>query len=217
MSQIQAEFAGPNYLMSTYYRGGGYTTTNNLNVPTSGTICFSQFYGAVRATGGSVGYGPGTHYLAVPPLQWLTIDSRGGGGGGGGANIDVWAGSAGGAGGATHVYGAGSDVWAGGGAGGAGSNYYAGINYDGNGDPRAADGGGNSGAGGGAGGNGGVYGYTHGQRGGYGGRSVATYYPGGLTVGGTLTIVVGGGGGPGGGGTAGIEAGGNGTAYISWG
>lgn len=217
MSQIQTEFAGPNYWMSTYYRGGGYTTTNNLNVPASGAIWFSQFHGGVRATGGSGSWWPGNYGFYVPPYQWITIDVRGGGGGGGGANIDVWAGSAGASGGNSEVVGAGTHIVAGGGAGGQGSNYYAGVNYDGNGDPRAPDGGGNYGAGGGYGGNGGAYGYTHGQRGGYGGRAVYTYYPGQLAVGGYMAINVGGGGAPGGGGTSGIEGGGSGAIYISWG
>ena len=34
--------------MSQLYRGGGIVTTNNTNVPTSGTISLSQFYGATR-------------------------------------------------------------------------------------------------------------------------------------------------------------------------
>lgn len=216
-SQLRDEFGdwGPPNWMSHYYRGA-LTTTNNLNVPTDGPIWMSQFHGAVKAHPGSASYGPGTHHMGIPPFQWMTIDVRGGGGGGGGANVDVLPGSAGLKGGDSHVYNAGADVWAGGGAGGAGSNYYAGVNYP-SGNPQAGAGGGNHGGQGGAGGNGGAYALTHGQRGGNGGRHVITYYPGQLVVGGTLTIVVGSGGGHGGGGTSGIQNGGNGAVYISWG
>jgi hypothetical protein len=225
LSQIQAEFAGPNYWLSTYYRGGGYVTTNNTGVPSGGAIYFSQFYGAVRATSGSTSRGVGTSSLVVPPFQWLTIDVRAGGGGGGGSNIDTYPGSAGNGGGNSHVYNAGANVLAYAGNGGNGSNYYGGVNYDANGNPQAASGGSNGASnyvgGGASGGNGSAYGYSHGQRGGNGGRGVTTYYPGQLTVGGTLTIVVGGGGL--GGYAGGISAygraasGGDGAVYISWG
>lgn len=49
LSQIQAEFGGSNPIsLSEYYRGGPYTTPNNTNVPTSGAISISNFYGATR-------------------------------------------------------------------------------------------------------------------------------------------------------------------------
>jgi hypothetical protein len=49
LSQIQTEFGGSNPIsMSEYYRGGAYVTTNNTNVPTSGTIKISDFYNAVK-------------------------------------------------------------------------------------------------------------------------------------------------------------------------
>lgn len=49
LSQIQTEFGGSNPIsMSEYYRGGAYVTTNNTNVPTSGTIAISNFYNAVK-------------------------------------------------------------------------------------------------------------------------------------------------------------------------
>lgn len=49
LSQLQDEFGGSNPVyMSEYYRGGGLVTSNNGNVPTSGTIYMSQFYGAQR-------------------------------------------------------------------------------------------------------------------------------------------------------------------------
>jgi hypothetical protein len=46
LANIQTEFGGANPIsLSEYYRGGGYTTTNNTGVPTSGTISISNFYG----------------------------------------------------------------------------------------------------------------------------------------------------------------------------
>lgn len=49
LSDIQDEFGGANPIgLSEYYRGGAYTTDNNTNVPTSGAISVSNFYGAVR-------------------------------------------------------------------------------------------------------------------------------------------------------------------------
>ena len=54
---IQGEFGGdaPIYL-SEYYRGGAYTTNNNTNVPTSGTIALSNFYSAWRGILVTMGY-----------------------------------------------------------------------------------------------------------------------------------------------------------------
>lgn len=50
LGQIQSEFGGSNpiALAGEYYRGAGYTTENNTNVPTSGTIALSNFYSAYR-------------------------------------------------------------------------------------------------------------------------------------------------------------------------
>jgi len=49
LADIQTEFGGSNPIsLSEYYRGGAYVTSNNTNVPTSGTISLSNFYGAVR-------------------------------------------------------------------------------------------------------------------------------------------------------------------------
>ena len=49
LSDIQTEFGGSNPIsLSEYYRGGAYVTSNNGNVPTSGVITLSNFYGAVR-------------------------------------------------------------------------------------------------------------------------------------------------------------------------
>lgn len=48
LSQIQTEFGGANPIsLSEYYKGGVYVSGSNGNpIPTSGTISFSQFYGA---------------------------------------------------------------------------------------------------------------------------------------------------------------------------
>lgn len=49
LAQIQTEFGGSNPVgLSEYYRGGLYVTANNTNVPTSGAISLSNFYGAVK-------------------------------------------------------------------------------------------------------------------------------------------------------------------------
>lgn len=49
LDDIQTEFGGTNPIsLSEYYRGGAYTTSNNTNVPTSGAISLSNFYGAVK-------------------------------------------------------------------------------------------------------------------------------------------------------------------------
>ncbi len=49
LAQIQTEFGGSSPTsLSEYYRGGAYVTSNNTNVPTSGTISLSNFYGAAR-------------------------------------------------------------------------------------------------------------------------------------------------------------------------
>ena len=45
--KIQWEFGGTSPIqMNEYYRNGAYVTSNNTNVPTSGTISFANFYGA---------------------------------------------------------------------------------------------------------------------------------------------------------------------------
>jgi hypothetical protein len=49
LGDIQTEFGGTNPIsMSEYYRGGSFVTDNNTNVPTSGTIDFSDFYDGVK-------------------------------------------------------------------------------------------------------------------------------------------------------------------------
>jgi hypothetical protein len=47
LSQIQSEFGGSNPIsLSEYYRNGSYVNSNSSNIPTSGQIKFSNFYGA---------------------------------------------------------------------------------------------------------------------------------------------------------------------------
>lgn len=49
LSQIQTEFGGTNPIsLNEYYRGGAFVTSNNTNVPTSGVIRVSNFYGATK-------------------------------------------------------------------------------------------------------------------------------------------------------------------------
>jgi len=48
-SEIQTEFGGTNPIsVSEYYRGGSLVTNNNTDIPTSGTIDASDFYGGVK-------------------------------------------------------------------------------------------------------------------------------------------------------------------------
>jgi hypothetical protein len=49
LANIQTEFGGTNPIsLSEYYRSGIYVTDNNTNVPTSGVITMSNFYGALN-------------------------------------------------------------------------------------------------------------------------------------------------------------------------
>jgi hypothetical protein len=85
LGQIQGEFGGDApILLGEYYRGGAYTTNNNTNVPTGGTIALSQFYSAYY--GIIVGYDyfrePGTQftttlYLSAPGLPTIAIATGG--------------------------------------------------------------------------------------------------------------------------------------------
>lgn len=75
IANIQTEFGGSNPAsLSEYYRNGPYTTANNTNVPTSGTISMSGFRGAVRAltveyqligAGGAGGHGNHDSYATT--------------------------------------------------------------------------------------------------------------------------------------------------------
>lgn len=69
-TEIVAEFAdtAPHYL-SEFYRGAGKVPNNNTNVPTSGTIWFSNFYGAVNRVSLSVVYSTNTQQATVDPTS----------------------------------------------------------------------------------------------------------------------------------------------------
>ena len=57
LGQIQGEFGGDAPIsLGEYYRGGAYTTNNNTNVPTGGTIALSNFYSAWRGILVTMGY-----------------------------------------------------------------------------------------------------------------------------------------------------------------
>lgn len=218
LSQIQAEFGGPNYSISTYYRGAGYVTNNNLAVPTGGVIYFSQFHGGEKSFAGSRDFtSPGTYSFTVPVFSTIKFDPRGAGGGGGGSTYDAGAaGKAGTAGTDSVVKNGGTNLLYGnGGGGGAGSLYNiaaAGANGTGvGGDTNTTGGGSNGGAGG-------VYGATRGGKGGDGGRAVKTYATGEsghVYKGNVLTIIVGTRGTGGAGQVAGA-VGGHGAVYVDW-
>lgn len=67
LSQIKAEFGGPNNL-TAYYRGGTYVanTAANAAVPTSGAIKLKDFYGASAFTPVTRTYTTGTTTDTVP-------------------------------------------------------------------------------------------------------------------------------------------------------
>lgn len=70
LTQIQAEFGGSNPIsLSEYYRGGGLVTSNNTNVPTSGTISLSNFYGAVKQFAFTIS----TSYSSTQDLRTLAF------------------------------------------------------------------------------------------------------------------------------------------------
>ena len=79
ISDINTEFnrsATAQTSLSQLYRGGGIVTTNNTNVPTSGAISLSNFYGAQR--------GLDVEYLIVGGGACSNADDQAGGGGGAG-------------------------------------------------------------------------------------------------------------------------------------
>lgn len=221
MAQIQAEFGGPNYSLSTYYRGAGYTSANNTNVPASGLISLSNFRGAVKVVPGSRSFGVGTTSFTVPIYSQITFDLSAGGGGGGGpaASVNPPLGP-GGTGGASYV----SSAVAYGGTGGSNGHSLSVTGAPGA-HGTATGGNQNITAGGAPGGGGGAsyYGQASGGAGGYGARVIRTWYAGeaGAPVpGSVIGVVIGGGGAgappnyPGAGNYGG--AGGNGYGSASW-
>lgn len=70
LANIQTEFGGSNPIgLSEYYRGGAYVTSNNTNVPTSGVISLSNFYGAVK----QFSYTNTTQYSTPQDLRTLAL------------------------------------------------------------------------------------------------------------------------------------------------
>lgn len=70
LAQIQTEFGGVNPIsISEYYRNGLYVTSNNINVPVSGPIAFSNFYGSVRQFSFSIS----TNYSTPQDLRSLAL------------------------------------------------------------------------------------------------------------------------------------------------
>jgi hypothetical protein len=92
LANIQAEFGGSAPLnLSNYYKGGAYVTSTDYapNVPTSGRINLSDFYGAKKTTLTTLTFtNPGDNFFVLPSTFAgnLTIVTMTGAGGGGGGN-----------------------------------------------------------------------------------------------------------------------------------
>ena len=90
LSDIQAEFGGTDPIgLKEYYKGGAYVLTTDYapNVPTSGPISLSNFYGAKKNTLTTLTFNNAGDNIFVLPSTFagnLTIVSMSGGGGGGG-------------------------------------------------------------------------------------------------------------------------------------
>lgn len=70
LNDIKTEFGGSTPVqLSDYYRGGAYVTTNNTNVPTSGAISLSNFYGAVKQFSFTIS----TNYSTPQNLRTLAL------------------------------------------------------------------------------------------------------------------------------------------------
>ena len=91
LTDIQAEFGGTNPIsISEYYKGGAFVLTTDFapNVPTSGRINISDFYGARKTTLTTLTFTTAGDNLFVVPstvvgnLQIVTMTGGGGGGGG---------------------------------------------------------------------------------------------------------------------------------------
>jgi hypothetical protein len=90
LSDIQAEFGGTNPIsLSEYYKGGAFVLNTDYapNVPTSGTIKISDFYGARKTTLTTLTFTTvGDNFFTLPAtvVGNLVVTMTGGGGGGGG-------------------------------------------------------------------------------------------------------------------------------------
>jgi hypothetical protein len=90
LTTIQAEFGGPSPIsLGSYYKNGAYVTAASYapNVPTSGPIALSNFYGARQLQLFTFSYtGDGTLILPSTFFGSLIVNYMLGGGGGGGGN-----------------------------------------------------------------------------------------------------------------------------------
>ena len=90
LTDIQTEFGGTNPVSLTeYYKGGAFVLTTDFapNVPTSGTISISDFYGARKTTQTTLTFNTAGDNIFVVPASVvgnLLVTMTGGGGGGGG-------------------------------------------------------------------------------------------------------------------------------------
>lgn len=199
LAMIAAEFGGSTpYAMSQFYRGGGRVTANNTNVPASGAISLSNFYGTTKVVPGSAAYtSPGTYTFIVPAYTTLTADVRGAGGGGAGSRYTGYYIYYGDNGNYSYFNAPTGNVVGYGGNGGSGSNWNPPVGGVQGAHGAAVGGDSNITGGGSPGGQGSVItlaGSLYGGPGGYGGRAVKTWALGQLTPGTAITIVVGAGG-----------------------
>jgi hypothetical protein len=90
LTDIQTEFGGTNPVsLSEYYKGGSYVLTTDYapNVPTSGAISVSDFYGARKTTLTTLTFtAAGDNFVVLPAtiVGNLVVTMTGGSGGGGG-------------------------------------------------------------------------------------------------------------------------------------
>ena len=88
LTDIQIEFGGSSPIgLNEYYKGGAYVTETDFapNVPTSGSISLSDFYGAANTTLYTVTYTSDTTITLPATFRSpITVTALGGGGGGGG-------------------------------------------------------------------------------------------------------------------------------------
>lgn len=225
LAMLAAEFGGSQpYAMSQFYRGGGRVTGNNTNVPASGAISLSNFYGAVKVVPGSASYTtPGTYTFIVPPYTTLTADVRGAGGGGAGSRYTGYYIYYGDPGTVSYFNAPTGNVVGNGGSGGSGSNWNPPVGGVQGAHGTASGGDSNITGGGSPGGQGSIItlqGSLYGGPGGYGGRAVKSWSLGQLAPGTAITVVVGAGGAASPCEPVGITqyntAGANGAVYLSW-
>ena len=165
LTDIQTEFGGTNPIrLNEYYKGGAYVTNTDYapNVPTSGPISLSDFYGAANTTLYTYTYTSDTTITLPATFRSpLIVTALGGGGGSGFGPPGI-----------------------GGGSPGLPNQNNPGTNgaiYGGPGQDKGGDGGG--GGGGGAGSNGGVGGNTvGGDSGAYSGENGNSLVPAGGLV-----------------------------------